>query len=526
MEKTANGQSSRGSRKTFLGIIPRKSTRVEPEPQNDTVSGEDVQEEQIENVEVVQPNGGVQRRSIAKTSKVITNRFSDHISGGICCTHVDSRALTPPENARKLSRSTPNSPTIGVLSEDNARNRCAKPLEMSCSLDDGSSSSRQFTQTFTPPERQNIAVSACRSRLRKKLFPPGTNLDEMNLSAPNISNKDTGEHRNSRSFSYDTLLGSGGGNIVNQRPTSADSLARNTLMAAQVLNLIPTEKARERSYLQGKLSYNSLLGGQELEKVLPNREVKIFVGTWNMNGQNPPKEMNDFVLPLGMDNVPDVVGIGTQESCSERYEWEVTLQETLGPSHILLHSASLGTLHLAIFIRRDLIWFCSLPEDDSLSVRPGTAFRTKGAVAISFCLFGTSMLFVTSHLTAHQAKVKERVQDIKRIIHALDLPRNYVIRHKSKDVTHNFDSVYWCGDLNFRLGEPREKLLEWIENTQFPLPDHLPHGYLHTDQLTTVLSDGAAFKGFKEAKITFPPTYKVSSLKWYTTFQWQIFYIY
>uniref|UniRef100_A0A1B0EZT4 Inositol polyphosphate-related phosphatase domain-containing protein n=1 Tax=Phlebotomus papatasi TaxID=29031 RepID=A0A1B0EZT4_PHLPP len=493
MEKTANGQSSRGNRKTFLGIIPRKSTRVEP--QNDPVAGEDVQEVPVENVEVVQPNGGVQRRSIAKTSKVITNRFSDHISGGICCTNVDSRALTPPENVRKLSRSTPNSPTIGVLSEDNARNRCAKkPLEMSCSLDDGSSSSRQFTQTFTPPERQNIAVSACRSRLRKKLFPPGTNLDEMNLSAPNISDKDTSEHRNSRSFSYDTLLGSGSGNIVNQRPTSADSLARNTLMAAQVLNLIPTEKARERSYLQGKLSYNSLLGGQELEKVLPNREVKIFVGTWNMNGQNPPKEMNDFVLPLGMDNVPDVVGIGTQESCSERYEWEVTLQETLGPSHILLHSASLGTLHLAIFIRRDLIWFCSLPEDDSLSVRPGTAFRTKGAVAISFCLFGTSMLFVTSHLTAHQAKVKERVQDIKRIIHALDLPRNYVIRHKSKDVTHNFDSVYWCGDLNFRLGEPREKLLEWIENTQFPLPDHLPHGYLHTDQLTTVLSDGAAFK--------------------------------
>uniref|UniRef100_A0A1B0CRQ2 phosphoinositide 5-phosphatase n=2 Tax=Lutzomyia longipalpis TaxID=7200 RepID=A0A1B0CRQ2_LUTLO len=279
-------------------------------------------------------------------------------------------------------------------------------------------------------------------------------------------------------------------------------------MAAQVLNLIPTEKARERNYLQGKLAFNSLLGGQELEKVLPSREVKIFVGTWNMNGQSPPGQMNDFVLPVGMNHVPDIVSIGTQESWPEKFEWEVSLQETLGPSHILLHSASLGTLHLAVFIRRDLIWFCSLPEDDSLSVRPGTAFRTKGAVAISFCLFGTSMLFVTSHLTAHQAKVKERVQDIRRIIQALDLPRNYVIRHKSKDVTHNFDSVFWCGDLNFRLAEPREKLLEWIENTQFPLPDHLPHGYLHTDQLTTVLSDGAAFKGFKEAKITFPPTYK------------------
>lgn len=89
-------------------------------------------------------------------------------------------------------------------------------------------------------------------------------------------------------------------------------------------------------------------------------------------------------------------------------------------------------MHLAIFIRRDLIWFCSLPEDTSMSVRPGSAFRTKGAVAISFSLFGTSYLFVTAHLTAHQEKVKERVQDIKRIIRSLDLPKNLPVRHKSK----------------------------------------------------------------------------------------------
>lgn len=218
-------------------------------------------------------------------------------------------------------------------------------------------------------------------------------------------------------------------------------------------------------------------------------------------------QLNDFILPLGVEHVPEIVTIGTQESCSERFEWEVILQETLGPTHILLHSTSLGTLHLAVFVHRDLIWYCSMPEDDCLSVRPGSAFRTKGAVAISFCLFGTSLLFVTSHLTAHQQKVKERVQDIRKIIHALDLPRNLPIK-KNKDVTQNFDSVFWCGDLNFRLSEPRDKLLKWIESTQFPLPAHLPHGYMHTDQLTSVLADGAALKDFREAKITFPPTYK------------------
>lgn len=93
-----------------------------------------------------------------------------------------------------------------------------------------------------------------------------------------------------------------------------------------------------------------------------------------------------------------------------------------------------GTIHLTIFIRRDLIWFCSLPEDASLSVRPGTAFRTKGAVAISFALFGSTFLFVTAHLTAHQEKVKERVSDIKRITRSIDLPKNLPCKHKSKGI--------------------------------------------------------------------------------------------
>ncbi|XP_045528789.1 inositol polyphosphate 5-phosphatase E [Pieris brassicae] len=289
---------------------------------------------------------------------------------------------------------------------------------------------------------------------------------------------------------------------------STDSLARNSLLAAQVLRLIPTQEAKQRNYLYGRLASNSLLGTAELEHVFPGREVKIFVGTWNMNGQSPPRELADFIFPDEVKHVPDIFAIGTQESYSERTEWEITIQEVLGPSHLLLHSYYLGTIHLTIFIRRDLIWFCSLPEDASLSVRPGTAFRTKGAVAISFALFGSTFLFVTAHLTAHQEKVKERLSDIKRIIRSIDLPKNLPCRHRSKDVTNNFDYVFWCGDLNFRLGEPRAAVLRWIEQTQFPLPPHLPHGLLHADQLTVVLEDGAAFRDFREAPIRFPPTYK------------------
>nr|XP_029735455.1 inositol polyphosphate 5-phosphatase E isoform X1 [Aedes albopictus]XP_029735456.1 inositol polyphosphate 5-phosphatase E isoform X1 [Aedes albopictus]XP_029735457.1 inositol polyphosphate 5-phosphatase E isoform X1 [Aedes albopictus]XP_029735458.1 inositol polyphosphate 5-phosphatase E isoform X1 [Aedes albopictus]XP_029735459.1 inositol polyphosphate 5-phosphatase E isoform X1 [Aedes albopictus] len=361
------------------------------------------------------------------------------------------------------------------------------------------------------------AIMSSKSRLKERFLPPLPKLEgyekmEQHYSSPNIAETDDPpgvDRRDSRkSMSFDTVTTANDGDSVISNPVSTDSLARQALMAAHVLHLIPADKARQRNFLHGRLGTTSLLGPSELDKVLPTREITIFVGTWNMNGQSPPKQMNDFVLPTSLEHVPDIIVFGTQESYSERFEWEVTLQETLGPSHILLHSTSLGTLHLAAFIRRDLIWYCSEPEDANLSVRPGTAFRTKGAIAISFSLFGTSFLFVTSHLTAHQQKVKERVSDVKKIIHSLDLPRNLTVKHRNKDVTQNFDSVFWCGDLNFRLSEPRDKLMHWIETTQFPLPAHLPHGFMHTDQLTSVLADGAAFKGFREAKITFPPTYK------------------
>lgn len=75
---------------------------------------------------------------------------------------------------------------------------------------------------------------------------------------------------------------------------------------------------------------------------------------------------------------------------------------------------------------------CSVAEEDSFSVRPGTAFRTKGAVAVGFSVFGTSLLFVTAHLTAHQEKVKERLQDVKRIAKSLDLPKHLPFKNKNK----------------------------------------------------------------------------------------------
>lgn len=110
------------------------------------------------------------------------------------------------------------------------------------------------------PVGHSIAMSACRSRLRERLLPPGyanrvtqssnqqqehqqQQQQQQHYSFPNIieksSNPASTEHRNSRSISCDLLQNA-------KRTGKTESLAKNSLYAAQLINLIPTEVARER----------------------------------------------------------------------------------------------------------------------------------------------------------------------------------------------------------------------------------------------------------------------------------------
>uniref|UniRef100_A0A8D8YH78 72 kDa inositol polyphosphate 5-phosphatase n=1 Tax=Cacopsylla melanoneura TaxID=428564 RepID=A0A8D8YH78_9HEMI len=282
-------------------------------------------------------------------------------------------------------------------------------------------------------------------------------------------------------------------------PNGSKSGKKNSIKSKKLMRWF------SQNYLQGRVAH-ALLGASELDKALPNRDIHIYVGTWNMNGQEPPKELSSLFQPESLSYLPDMVVIGTQESYPEREDWEVSIQMTLGHSFVMLESKTLGTLHLAVYVRRHLIWFCSEPEEAEHSVRAGSAFRTKGAVAIGFTLFGSSFLFVTSHLTAHEERVKERIDDVRRIAKSLDLPKELPCKHRHKDVTQNYDYVFWCGDLNFRVTQPRDDVIQWYKEQTFPLPATMPMAL--DCQLTKSLSEGSVFKGFEEGPVTFPPTFK------------------
>jgi len=65
----------------------------------------------------------------------------------------------------------------------------------------------------------------------------------------------------------------------------------------------------------------------------------------------------------------------------QRFEWELKIQETLGPQYVLFHSGSHGTLHLIVFLRRDLVWYTSGKYVTSTYLITGCHLYTHGPQA-------------------------------------------------------------------------------------------------------------------------------------------------
>lgn len=277
-----------------------------------------------------------------------------------------------------------------------------------------------------------------------------------------------------------------------------------------VLNPIRPQDVRNRSFLEGSvLGSRALLGGEELDRYFPDRRLGIYITTWNMQGEKGlPSNLDDLLLPTDSEFAQDLYIIGVQEGCPDRREWEIRLQETLGPYYVMLYAAAHGVLYLTVFVRRDLIWFCSEVEHATVTTRIISQIKTKGAVGITFTFFGTSFLFITSHFTSGDAKVYERILDYNKIVEALALPKGLPdtnpYRSTPSDVTTRFDQVFWFGDFNFRLSKDRADVEIILNRTAGGDMGLL----LEHDQLSKEMKDGSIFKGFQEAPIHFFPTYK------------------
>ncbi|GAC97024.1 inositol polyphosphate phosphatase [Pseudozyma hubeiensis SY62] len=185
-----------------------------------------------------------------------------------------------------------------------------------------------------------------------------------------------------------------------------------------------------------------------------------------------------------------------------------SMPKSLGPYELVIKERMMGC-YMAVYVWRgckDRIRGASRSHVKSglLAGRVGN----KGGVGISLKLGATRLLFVNAHLAAHEDKVALRLANVAKIKAALKvdsfLPTDDP-RSRLEDITEQFDHTFWFGDLNFRIDISRQHADWLMMNKKYDQA-------LAFDQLGKVLKEGDAFKGFKEAPIHFPPTYKYDVL--------------
>ena len=271
--------------------------------------------------------------------------------------------------------------------------------------------------------------------------------------------------------------------------------------------------------------------------------LRVFVGTWNMHGKEPPATLVPW-LPAKVDT-HDMYVIGTQEAersiqqsllISSKAKWEAALRAHLGDGFVLLSARTLAAIHLAVFVRVGLLG--QLGDVESAAVPTGfaNALGNKGGVGVS-CTLGeaSSLLFVNCHLAAHQEAIAERNADFHRIDTQMPLqPRRGGAnggganggggggggRGGSMSSARGYDAVVWLGDFNYRCDFDRaaaDALLAPPDEQTRAAPtwrgeeahwEAVRTELLAKDQLRRQMRDGAAFAHFSEGAISFRPTYK------------------
>jgi phosphatidylinositol-bisphosphatase len=272
--------------------------------------------------------------------------------------------------------------------------------------------------------------------------------------------------------------------------------------------------------------------------------VKIFCGTWNVNAKKQEGGLTDWLLPKETmrDQGPaDVYAIGFQEmvdlnamnvaldsgkSQQRSTFWQQTITECLqsvGQYTIIAEKHLVGLL-LVVLVKSSLHQYVKDVRTASLGVGIMGMLGNKGGVSVRLCLYDTSICFVCAHLAAHRENVAGRNSDFKNIYERTIFltseqavienasehnslvvrPRYGADRFIDVDVTvPDHEIIYWIGDLNYRITEdvPTDDVFYKIDTKDI--------AFLRPfDQLNIERARGAAFQGFIEGQLNFPPTYK------------------
>lgn len=270
-------------------------------------------------------------------------------------------------------------------------------------------------------------------------------------------------------------------------------------------------------------------------------DATVSIVTWNLAEESPSEEDAQFIRSFRKDlstasEGSDIILISGQECENIKprrtegrrsREYRRLMVKMLGKDYVPIALHLLGGIQFGLFVKKSLLKDIEHISVADVTCGIGNVFHNKGAIAAFLQLKARNppndktsrskslrMIFITAHMAAHVKNSDARDADFWRISSELEAqaPEGFVPTQRSESVSNDrsflFDSVdraFFCGDLNYRVDLPREiteycilrgnKDIDWV--------DLLKH-----DQLFRTMTEGRAFPGFAEGKISFAPTFK------------------
>ena len=302
---------------------------------------------------------------------------------------------------------------------------------------------------------------------------------------------------------------------------------------------------------------------------LQPRGARILAGTWNVNDMKAPdvdprsvaewlgapaRRHGVQLCCVGLQEVEvggrsvaegimkDALGaVESQERGNSAAQgWaallESALNDSCGPGG--LGWARVGLRQMAgmlvvVLVRKDLEDKVGEVATDSVACGLMGVGGNKGAVAVGLTVFRRRMLFLASHFAAHQGAVQKRNADYEAIISEL-APGGKLFMGGSRSRRgssasaggghsvspsdtragilaaespwmRSSEGIVWVGDFNYRVdGFSRDAAVEKADRGR---PEDL-EALVAGDQCRREMAAGRTFRGFREAPLTFRPTFK------------------
>ncbi|KAJ4444743.1 hypothetical protein ANN_06540 [Periplaneta americana] len=224
--------------------------------------------------------------------------------------------------------------------------------------------------------------------------------------------------------------------------------------------------------------------------------ARIAVGTYNVNGGKHFRSvvykdlsLSDWLLDaphvaksqslVDVTNVPeddspiDIFAVGFEEivdlnasnimaaSSENAKAWGEELQKVLSRdrSYVMVTYVQLVGVCLYLFVRPEHTAYIRDVAVDSVKTGLGGATGNKGATAIRFVFYSTSMCFVCAHFAAGQSQVAERNADYAEITRKITFPMGRTL--------NSHDYVFWCGDFNYRIDMDKDEMKEAIKKGDY-----------------------------------------------------------